>query len=176
MDTEQALTRGLHWLNNLPREKAVAEFLKCCGSETWARKLEENRPFKSLEGLYSTADTTWWALDSADWLAAFSAHPKIGEKKASSQVSATSQAWSGQEQSGIHDAAQTTLQRLATLNSQYQTKFGFIFIVCATGKSSEEMLAMLIDRLENELPDELPIAAAEQAKITRLRLAKLLAQ
>jgi len=176
MNTEQALAKGLHWLNNLPRESALAEFLKCCGSEKWARKLEENRPFKSLEGLYSIADTTWWALNSADWLEAFSAHPKIGERKANSQVSATSQAWSGQEQSGINEAAQATLQKLATLNSQYEAKFGFIFIVCATGKSSEEMLAMLINRLENELPTELPIAAAEQAKITRLRLAKLLAQ
>jgi|SRR6185369_5661311 len=176
MDTEQALTKGLHWLNTLPRQEAVAEFLKCCGSASWARKLEENRPFKSLEGLYSCADTTWWALNSADWLEAFSAHPKIGEKKANSQVSATSQAWSGQEQSGINEAAETTLQKLETLNSQYEAKFGFIFIVCATGKSSEEMLATLLHRLENELPTELPIAAAEQAKITRLRLAKLLAQ
>ena len=176
METEQALTTGLHWLNSLPRENAVAEFLKCCGSESWAVKLEENRPFKSVEGLYSSAETTWWALSSVDWLEAFSAHPKIGEQKASSEVSATSQTWSGQEQSGIKDAANSTLQKLATLNSQYEAKFGFIYIVCATGKSSEEMLAMLIDRLKNELPTELPIAAAEQAKITQLRLAKLLAQ
>jgi len=176
METEQALTKGLQWLNTLPQEKAFAEFLKCCGSKNWALKLEENRPFKSVEELYSTADTTWWALGAADWFEAFSAHPKIGEKKASSQVSATSQTWSGQEQSGIRDAAETTLQKLATLNAQYEAKFGFIFIVCATGKSSEEMLANLTNRLDNELPTELPIAAGEQAKITQLRLAKLLAQ
>jgi len=176
METEQALTKGLQWLNSLPRQHAVEEFLKCCGSKTWALKLEENRPFKSVEELYSSAATTWWALSSAVWLEAFRAHPKIGEKKAGSQVSATSQAWSGQEQSGIKDAANTTLQKLATLNSQYEAKFGFIFIVCATGKSSEEILAMLVNRLDNEPLTERPIAAAEQAKITQLRLAKLLAQ
>ena len=176
METEQALTAGLQWLNSLPRENAVAEFLKCCGSESWAAKLEENRPFKSVEELYSSAETTWWALSSADWLEAFSAHPKIGEQKAGSQGSATSQTWSGQEQSGINGAAQSTLERLADLNSQYEAKFGYIFIVCATGKSPQEMLAILAARIDNEPSTELPIAAGEQAKITRLRIAKLLGQ
>ena len=176
MDSQESLASGLRRLNKLPLEKATEELLQCCGSTKWARELAENRPFKSVAELYSTANNSWWALSSSDWLEAFSAHPKIGEKKASSNVSATSQRWSGQEQSGINNAAQSTLERLATLNSQYEAKFGFIFIVCASGKSSEEMLSILSRRMTNELSAELPIAAAEQAKITELRLAKLLAQ
>src|SRR5258705_2430443 len=176
METEQGLAKGLRWLNDLPRERAVEELLKCCGSTRWASELEEKLPFGSVEGVYSSADELWWNLSPNDWLEAFKAHPKIGEKKASSQVSSTSQQWSRHEQSSINYAAQSTLERLAILNSEYEARFGFIFIVCATGKSSEEMLAILTARINNEPSAELPIAAAEQAKITQLRIAKLLDQ
>lgn len=176
METTQGLEKGLRWLNDLPREQAIEELLKCCGSTRWASELEEKRPFRSVEELYSNAGEVWWALSPDDWLEAFRAHPKIGEKKASSQVSARSQQWSGQEQSSINEAAQFTLDRLALLNSQYEAKFGFIFIVCATGKSSDEMLAILTARINHEPSTELPIAAAEQVKITQLRITKLLYQ
>ena len=121
------------------------------------------------------ADRIWWSLDSEDWLEAFHSHPKIGEKKAAAPTAAEAQQWSEDEQSGIRNSVQLTLDELADLNRAYEEKFGYIFIVCASGKSSEEMLAILHDRLKNNAVEELRIAAAEQAKITELRLRKLLA-
>jgi OHCU decarboxylase len=167
---------GLDWLNSLPAGDASAEFLKCCGSESWARQVTEARPFASLEELMSQAEQIWWSLKPADWLEAFHSHPKIGEQKAAAPTAAVAQQWSEDEQSGIRDSAQQTIQALADLNRAYEEKFGFIFIVCASGKSSEEMLAILRQRMENEREAELRIAAAEQAKITQLRLRKLIAK
>lgn len=132
------------------------------------------RPFESLDDLIGKADLIWWSLDPGDWLEAFLSHPKIGEKKGAAATSEQSKQWSAAEQAGIADAANSTLAALAELNQKYQDKFGYIFIVCASGKSSEEMLAMLRCRLENDRDEELRIAAAEQAKITRLRLKRLL--
>ncbi len=119
-------------------------------------------------------DRVWWSLTPDDWLEAFRSHPKIGEKKASDKVSAQSQQWSGQEQAGVSRASQDTADSLAALNRAYEQKFGFIFIICATGKTSEEMLAALQTRLNHDSDTELRLAAAEQAKITELRLKKLL--
>ncbi len=132
------------------------------------------RPYSTLEDLLARADRIWSSLSSADWLEAFRSHPKIGEKKASQDVSAQSQRWSGQEQSGVSDAGHETVNALATLNRAYEEKFGFIFIICATGKSSDEMLASLQERFQHDYDTELRLAAAEQAKITELRLKKLL--
>ena len=132
------------------------------------------RPFMSLNELLDTADHIWWSLDPRDWLEAFQSHPKIGEKKAASAVAVAAQRWSEDEQSGIRNSAQETIAALAKLNRMYEEKFGFIFIVCATGKSSEEMLSNLRRRLNNDPDEELRIAAAEQAKITQLRLRKLI--
>ena len=162
-------------LNSLSPIHAEAEFLKCCGSKNWARKLTSARPFASLDELMTKADRVWWSLDSEDWLEAFHSHPKIGEKKAAAPTAVEAQHWSEDEQSGLRNSAQQTLEALATLNRTFEEKFGFIFIVCASGKSSEEMLAILQDRLKNNAAEELRIAAAEQAKITELRLRKLLA-
>jgi OHCU decarboxylase len=162
-------------LNSLSPSQAEAEFLKCCGSKNWARKLTSARPFVSLDELIAKADRIWWSLDSYDWLEAFHSHPKIGEKKAAAPTAAEAQQWSEDEQSGLRNSAQQALDALAKLNQTYEEKFGYIFIVCASGKSSEEMLTILRDRLQNNAADELRIAAAEQAKITELRLRKLLA-
>ena len=161
-------------LNELPEPDATAEFLKCCGSHTWAKRVATSRPFASLEELCVRATDLWWSVESADWLEAFRSHPKIGEKKAAAEVSNQSQSWSSQEQSGIASAAVSTISELARLNREYEEKFGYIFIVCATGKSSEEMLAILKSRIGNIPNDELRVAAAEQAKITEIRLMKLL--
>lgn len=122
------------------------------------------------------ADRIWWSLDPQDWLEAFHSHPKIGEKKAAAPTAAEAQQWSEEEQSGINNSAKQTLDALAELNRAYEEKFGFIFIVCASGKSTEEMLAILHERMGNDLSEELRIAAAEQSKITDLRLRKLLAR
>ncbi len=116
----------------------------------------------------STAgDAIWRSLAPADWLEAFAAHPKIGER-------ARSSSWSDREQSGMRSAAEDVRGRLASGNAEYESRFGYIFIVCATGKTAEEMVAALEARLANDPAAELGIAAEEQRKITGIRLAKLM--
>ena len=159
----------------MSRSNAEEEFLKCCGSKKWAQQMVAARHYRSLDDLIAGADRIWWSLKPQDWLEAFHSHPKIGEKKAAAATAVQAQQWSEDEQSGIRNSAQQTLFALAELNRAYEEKFGYIFIVCASGKSSEEMLAILRERLENNADEELRIAAAEQAKITQLRLRKLLA-
>lgn len=141
--------------------------LECCGSRNWATRMLAARPFQDVSQLETAATDIWWHLAPADWLEAFSKHPKIGEKGNVSQ-------WSSEEQSGMNTAAIHTAKKLAALNQTYFDKFGWIFIVCATGKSADEMLSLLEARLPNRPDDELRIAAAEQNKITLLRLRKLL--
>ena len=164
----------LAWLNSLPNTEAAKELLQCCGSTRWAKQMTEARPYVSLKALIATANQIWWSLAQSDWLEAFRSHPKIGEKKAAEPVSTQAHQWSGQEQAGVTTASQQTVDSLATLNHAYEQKFGFIFIICATGKTPDEMLSALRERLQHEAADELPIAAAEQSKITELRLKKLL--
>ena len=155
--------------------QAEAEFLKCCGSKNWARRLASERPFASLNELVDGGERLWWSLEPGDWLEAFQSHPKIGEQKAAAAPAVEAQQWSEDEQSGIRDSAQQNIDELADLNRAYEAKFGFIFIVCAAGKRSEEMLRILRERLANNPDEELRLAAAEQAKITQLRLGKLIA-
>jgi OHCU decarboxylase len=163
----------LEQLNSIPHEEAVKALLQCCGSKRWAENVANTRPYSNLETLITNAHDTWWALDRDDWIEAFHSHPKIGEKKAAAPVSDQSRQWSGQEQAGVAAASRDTVDSLAALNWAYEQKFGFIFIICATGKTSDEMLESLKKRLENDPETELPIAAAEQSKITELRLKKL---
>ena len=162
------------WLNSLNAKDATGELRQCCGSTRWAEQMCDDRPFSTLEFILKHADQVWWSLTPEDWLEAFRSHPKIGEKKASDKVSAQSQQWSGQEQAGVSRASQDTVDSLAALNHAYEQKFGFIFIICATGKTSDEMLGALQERLNHDSDTELRLAAAEQAKITQLRLKKLL--
>ena len=163
----------MEWLNALPPDEAIKELLQCCGSTRWAAEVAKDRPYATLDDLIKHSGDIWWSLDASDWLEAFRSHPKIGEKKAAAPVSSQSSKWSGQEQAGVSKASQETIDALARLNRAYDEKFGFIFIICATGKTSEEMLAALRTRLENDAEAELPIAAAEQNQITELRLKKL---
>ena len=161
-------------LQALPPAEAQEEFLKCCGSVRWAQAMVQLRQYATtVGGLILLGNEMWSLLERDDWLEAFRSHPKIGERKAAAEVSSQSTQWSGQEQAGVQTAEQETLDELARLNREYEEKFGFIFIVCATGKSAGEMLDMLSERLRNDIETELPIAAAEQAKITELRLKKL---
>jgi OHCU decarboxylase len=171
-DTTQQIGR----LNSLSTVDAAAELSKCCGSRNWAQALTEARPFANADDLFTKADSVWWSLREEDWLEAFRAHPKIGEQKAAGAQSEQAQGWSAQEQSGVQDAVAETKAALAAGNQEYERRFGFIFIVCATGKSSAEMLAILNGRLQNDSGTELRLAAEEQRKITRLRLEKLLKQ
>jgi OHCU decarboxylase len=161
-------------LNSLSNGEAAAELLKCCGSARWAREMTNARPFADVDRLLGEAESIWWSLSEQDWLEAFRAHPKIGEQKAAAVQSAQAQTWSAQEQSGVANAAAETKAELAARNQEYEKRFGFIFIVCATGKTSAEMLAILTERLANDRKTELRIAAEEQRKITRLRIEKML--
>jgi len=162
-------------LNALPADDAARMLLGCCGSPRWAREMASRRPFSSLDDVLAAADAAWWALDPADWDDAFAAHPRIGERKAAPAQDARAAAWSAQEQSGAASAAEDTAAALAEGNRAYEARFGRIYIVCATGKSAEEMLGILRSRLANDPEAELRVAAGEQAKITRLRLEKLVA-
>lgn len=166
----------LEQLNQLPPGDAEAELLKCCGSRAWVAQVAAARPFAGVDQLLAAAERIWWSLAPGAWLEAFHSHPKIGESKPAAAIAATAQEWSAGEQSGTRNAARETMAELAELNRIYEQKFGFIYIVCATGKSSAELLAILRGRLHNEPVEELRIAAGQQAQITQLRLRKLLGQ
>jgi len=168
------LQTNLGRFNSLPAGEAESELLKCCGSKEWARLINAARPFATFDELSAKANQVWWSLTSQDWLEAFHSHPKIGEKKTAAPTSDQSKRWSEAEQAAVSSGAPETLQALADLNRKYEEKFGYIYIVCATGKSSEEMLRILRERLGNNPDEELRNAAAEQAKITQLRLKKLI--
>jgi len=172
----QDLNRELDRLNRVSREQAEAELLKCCGSQRFASQMTAARPFANFDELLTEADDVWRSLNADNWLEAFRAHPKIGEKQAAAVQSEEARQWSAQEQSGINDAGADTMAAIAARNRDYELRFGFIFIVCATGKSSEEMLAILQARLQNDAETEIAVAAEEQRKITRIRLEKLLHQ
>ncbi|HEV2149039.1 MAG TPA: 2-oxo-4-hydroxy-4-carboxy-5-ureidoimidazoline decarboxylase [Longimicrobiaceae bacterium] len=162
-------------LNSLPPGEAERELLACCGSREWARRMAAGRPFRDAAELLERADATWWTLDEAAWREAFRSHPRIGEGKAEARQTERERAWSADEQTGMRTAAEETQRALAAGNRAYEARFGFIYIVCATGKTADEMLALLEQRLANDPATELRTAAEEQRKITRLRLEKLLA-
>ena len=131
------------------------------------------RPFASDEQLLAAAGEIWNRLAPEDCLEAFAAHPRIGDVGALQAKFAATRAWASAEQAGVAAASQDVLQRLLALNREYEWRFGYIFIVCATGKTANEMLAILESRLPNEPLAELRVAAAEQLKITQIRLRKL---
>lgn len=166
--------KNLAWLNELPTADAEAAFLDCCGSQEWARQMGRSIPFVMIEDLFATADKTWSSLSIADHLEAFAAHPKIGSKKAAASQKIQAAEWSAGEQSGVDSAVQNIRSELDDANRLYEDKFGFIFIVCASGKTAEEMLAICRARLGNSVETELAIAAEEQRKIIEIRLNKLL--
>jgi OHCU decarboxylase len=168
------MSEGLEQLNRASQAKAESAFLSCCGSRRWAQKMVEARPFADISGLLNQASEISQNLETGDWLEAFAAHPKIGAKKAVPQATAQSAEWSHAEQSGTQTAADSVRDALAEANRLYENKFGFIFIVCATGKSAEEMLETCRQRLDNTADAEILIAADEQKKITEIRLKKLL--
>ena len=161
-------------LNQGDREQARIELLKCCGSNNWVNNILAARPFSSVAQLHVQAETIWLDLGKDDYLEAFASHPKIGESKVPEKAKNTEN-WTRKEQAGILSASDPVKLKLEKHNYKYEKKFGYIFIVCATGKSAEEMLEMLQHRLENSAPIELNIAAYEQNKITLLRLNNMLA-
>jgi OHCU decarboxylase len=165
---------GLAHLNALPTEEAEAALLACCGSHAWAQRMAASRPFATEEALFAAADAVWGALEAEDCLQAFRGHPRIGERKAEAGQTAREQGWSRGEQAGLDAAEDATRRAIAAGNRAYEERFGHIYLVSAAGKSADELLSILTARLENEPAEELRVAAGEQAKITRLRLQKLL--
>jgi OHCU decarboxylase len=152
--------------------EAEAALLACCGSARWARVLVERRPYASAEALMVDAEAVWFEMPESEWLAAFACHPRIGERKAEAATSVQFADWSGREQS----AAQATLEAVATAlvegNRAYEAKFGFLYIVFASGRTAPELLAILEERLEHDRPTELREAARQQWEIARLRMGK----
>jgi 2-oxo-4-hydroxy-4-carboxy-5-ureidoimidazoline decarboxylase len=164
-----------HW-NLLPAEEATREILPCCGSRAWANGMASSRPLQDVATLLATSDRIWRGVSAADWLEAFHSHPRIGETRRSHETSAWSLDWSAQEQSQAAKSDDSLKQALAEGNLEYEDKFQRIFIICATGKSADEILAHLRKRLNNDEVTELREAAEQQRQITRIRLRKWLAE
>ncbi|WP_369856497.1 2-oxo-4-hydroxy-4-carboxy-5-ureidoimidazoline decarboxylase [Candidatus Thalassolituus haligoni] len=164
----------LEQLNQLPADEAATAFAQCCVSQRWIQQMVAARPFLSAEQLQQQAENFWQALAEADYLEAFEGHPKIGDISSLQQKYASTKALAAGEQSSVNAANDAIINALAEGNQSYEQRYGFIFIVCATGKSAAEMLALLQARLSNNRATEVQNAADEQAKITRIRINKLL--
>lgn len=161
-------------LNELPVNQLKEALSTCCGSTVWVNEMASLFPLESRESLFEQAEMIWFALDEQDWREAFDHHPKIGDVNALREKFASTAAWAEGEQSGVSGASTSVLEMLAEGNELYEEKFGYIFIVCATGKSAEDMLEILEARLLNSPDEEIQIAMQEQHKITKIRLEKLL--
>jgi 2-oxo-4-hydroxy-4-carboxy-5-ureidoimidazoline decarboxylase len=161
--------------NQLPESTVKEELIKCCGSINWITKVSIKRPYKNAQELYDYADEAWSTCTAQDGFEAFSHHPKIGDLKNLEKKFASTSQWAGNEQKSVESASMQVLEKLAKQNDAYEERFGFIFIVCATGKSAQEMLDLLEARINNDRDTEIKIAMGEQGKITQLRLKKLLA-
>jgi 2-oxo-4-hydroxy-4-carboxy-5-ureidoimidazoline decarboxylase len=162
-------------LDRATPEEARQLLTACCGSSAWVERMVQRRPFGSAERLLATAREAWADLTQTDWLEAFSHHPAIGDRASLAQRFGATAHLSNREQSGVNGAAAEVLDGLAAANREYEQTFGYIFIVCASGKGAAEMLAVLRARMSNDAATEIRIAAEEQAKITELRLNGLVA-
>ena len=165
----------LEEINKLTYEVAYIEFQKCCGARQWVAQMADRRPFHSRDDLMTAADAIWQGLEPSAWKDAFGHHPRIGDLQALKEKFASTATWAEGEQSELRNASEEILMKLGAGNKEYEEKFGYTFIVCATGKNADEMLSLLEQRLQNNPEHELTIAAEEQRKITRIRLEKLLA-
>ena len=160
---------GLDHLNALPADDAESTLLTCCGSYRWAATVAAGRPYATADALHRAAARAWWALGPDDWRQAFAAPPRIGDRD---RAGIDTQA--SREQASVATAGSDTLAQLAEGNRRYEARFGRVFLVRASGRTPEEMLALLRTRLGNDPETELRVAAGEQADITRLRLNRLL--
>ena len=161
------------WLNALDDAAAGEQFRKCCGAEAWVTAMASQRPFVDGAALRTCAERCFDELAPDAWIAAFHSHPRIGDLNSLRMRLAGNKQWSAGEQAGMNASEETTIQRLAEGNKVYDERFGYPFIVCATGRTAADMCAILYQRLENAPAAELAIAADEQRKITLLRLEKL---
>lgn len=165
----------LEQFNSLSDSEATAKLLTCCTSEAWAKSLAAKKPFADVDAMLSASDASWneAAKSEANLMEAFEGHPQIGNVDSLKEKYRNTQASAAHEQSGASEADDSVLEALAKGNQDYLDKFGFIFIVFATGKSAQQMLDLLLARLPNSRETELANAAAEQNKITSLRIKKM---
>jgi len=164
----------LHELNLLNKEELKQTLFRCCGSWAWVNKMIPFFPADDLVELLEDAEEQWFLCSESDWKEAFAQHPKIGDTASLKKKFAATANWAAGEQGEVNKASDEVLAALMEANRLYEEKFGYIFIVCATGKPAEEMLAILRSRLPNDPAREIQEAADEQNKITKLRLEKLL--
>jgi 2-oxo-4-hydroxy-4-carboxy-5-ureidoimidazoline decarboxylase len=146
---------------------------QCCGSDTWVQKMLDSPPAEDLVDLLELAEEKWYECKENDWREAFEQHPMIGDLPSLREKYAATADWAAGEQSGVNTASEEVLNELSKANKAYREKFGYIFIVCATGKSAKQMLQLLNERIHNDPAAELSIAMEEQLSITKLRLEKL---
>jgi 2-oxo-4-hydroxy-4-carboxy-5-ureidoimidazoline decarboxylase len=163
--------------NAVDADAAVAMIHPCCASTAWARTIAAGRPYSDLDELVTASDPIIKALSWADVQEALAAHPRIGDRPkvaaSAERFESTEKRWSHGEQAGVADADQEVLAALADGNAAYEARFGHVYLVCASGKSAEELLGILQDRLDNDPAHEHDVVRGELAAITRLRLAKL---
>ncbi len=162
-------------LDEMSDHEVAFKLAACCGASKWVSGMLARRPFGSRDGLFTASEAVAATLSQDDWLEAFSHHPRIGQRISNAVVSTTAESWSTGEQSAVTTASSEIRAQLADANAEYEHRFGFIFIISASGRNADEILAALRQRLSNQMANEIKIAAAEQRKITRLRLERLIA-
>lgn len=168
------MTLTLARLNALPAPEAAERFRSCCGSSRWVDFMLRRRPFHNLDALLAAADDAWGATGPADWDEAFAHHPRIGERHAVAPVSEAARAWSAGEQGAAAGADAVSRAALAEASQAYERRFGRIYLVCAAGRSAEDLLTDIAMRIGNDPERERAVAVEEQRKITRLRLQALI--
>ena len=169
------MTITIAQLDAMPDAEVAFKLAACCGSARWVAEMLARRPFGSRGHLVGAADEVAASLREPDWMEAFTHHPRIGQRISNAVVSTSAESWSTGEQSAVASASATIRAVLADANDEYAQRFGFIFIICASGRSAEEILAALRARMGNTREKEIFVAAREQQQITRLRLEKLVA-
>lgn len=164
---------SLKQINSLDKQQAYSLFEGCCCATNWVNAMIDSRPFADTKTLLNKAQHSWEALSEPDFLEAFTGHPQIGDLSTLQEKYAHTAGSAGHEQASMSLAEASVIEQMFLLNKAYKEKFGFIFIVCASGKSAAEMLSLITQRMNNNRQQELLIAAGEQAKITAIRLEKL---
>jgi len=166
-----AVLRQLNAMDDPERQAVLADF---CAAPEWIQRVAAARPYGSADEVFAASDAGNAAVTQDGWREAFRHHPRIGERTAERTQSDAARALSAREQSGVHGGADTNGMALADANRAYEERFGHVFIISASGRSSTEMLAALRERMNNDPATEIKTAAEEQQKITRLRLERLL--
>ena len=168
------MTLTLAQLDAMPDTEAAYKLAACCGSSKWVAAMVARRPYRTRDELLAVGDDVARSLGPEEWLEAFAYHPRIGERKSAATASSVAAAWSTSEQSASSTASIAVREALALANVEYEKRFGYIFIICANGRTASEILAELRKRIKNDPDAEMGIAASEQQRITRQRLEKLI--